>query len=194
MDRKRKETATIEHDSSIHEVYGQKKEGADYSYENTYSYQVEYVTLAETGDVLHQELREGNCYSSSGLSEILPGILDRVSKQFNHLRYRADSASYDKAIVGACEERGVKFYISADHTRPLMREVLSIDEGGWKRFRRKQLSGGKKNRSGKTRKNERITRSGYRIDASRIGKDVAKRELHRFSISRLDGNGGIDMW
>ena len=152
LDRKRKETATIEHDSSIHEVYGQKKEGADYSYENTYSYQVEYVTLAETGDVLHQELREGNCYSSSGLSEILPGILDRVSKQFNHLRYRADSASYDKAIVGACEERGVKFYISADHTRPLMREVLSIDEGGWKRFRRKQLSGGKKNRSGKTRK------------------------------------------
>ena len=47
---------------------------------------------------------------------------------------------------------------------------------------------------GKHGKNERITRSGYRIDASRIGKDVAKRELHRFSISRLDGNGGIDMW
>ena len=75
-------------------MYGQKKEGADYSYENTYSYQVEYVTLAETGDVLHQELREGNCYSSSGLSEILPGILDRVSKQFNHLRYRVSTSVF----------------------------------------------------------------------------------------------------
>ena len=50
MDRKRKELTTIEHDSSIHEVYGQKKEGADYSYDNTYSYNVQYVTLAETGD------------------------------------------------------------------------------------------------------------------------------------------------
>jgi len=95
LNRKRKEIATIEHDSSIHEVYGQKKEGADYAYENTYSYNVQYVTLAETGDVLHQELREGNRYSSYGLSEILPGILDRVGKHFKHLRYRADSASYD---------------------------------------------------------------------------------------------------
>ena len=155
LDRTRKETATIEHDSSIHEVYGQKKEGADYSYENTYSYQVQYVTLAETGDVLHQELREGNRYSSSGLSKILPGILDRVGKHFKDLRYRADSASYDKAIVNPCDERGVKFYISADHTKPLMREVLSIDENEWKRFRSKPLSGGKKNRSGKTRKKRR---------------------------------------
>ena len=41
LDRKRKEVATIEHDSSIHEVYGQKKQGADYAYENTYSYNVQ---------------------------------------------------------------------------------------------------------------------------------------------------------
>ena len=180
-------------------MYGQKKEGADYSYENTYSYQVEYVTLAETGDVLHPELREGNCYSSSGLSEILPGILDRVSKQFNHLRYGADSASYDKAIVGACEERGVKFYISADHTRPLMREVLSIDEGGWKRFGRKQLSGGKKNRSGRTRKKrknhkKRIRdrrkpnreRRGETRIASVFYQPVGWQRLYRYMVKRTE--------
>lgn len=155
MDRTRKEIATIEHDSSIHEVYGQKKEGADYSYENTYSYQVQYVTLAETGDVLHQELREGNRYSSFGLSTILPGILDRVGKHFNHLRYRADSASYDKAIVNPCDERGVEFYISADHTSKLMRRVLSIDENGWKGFRRKKLAGEKSRPSRKKRKNHK---------------------------------------
>lgn len=135
LDRKKKETATIEHDSSIHEVYGQKKEGADYAYENTYSYNVQYVTLAETGDVLHQELREGNRYSSYGLAEILPGILDRVGKHFKHLRYRADSASYDKAIVTPCDEREVEFYISADQTKKLMREVACIDEDAWKVFR-----------------------------------------------------------
>ena len=139
LDRKRKELATIEHDSSIHEVYGQKKEGADYAYENTYSYNVQYVTLAETGDVLYQELREGNRYSSYGLSEILPGILDRVSKHFTQLRYRADSASYDKAIVQPLDERGVEFYISADQTKPLMQQVASIDVGAWKRFRRMNL-------------------------------------------------------
>ena len=152
LDRKNKEIATIEHDSSIHEVYGQKKEGADYAYENTYSYQVQYVTLAETGDVLHQELREGNRYSTYGFSEILPGIFDRVGKHFAQLRYRADSASYDQAIVGICDEREVIFYISADHTQPLMREIMSIEESVWKRFRGKGLLGAKQNRSRKNRK------------------------------------------
>ena len=152
LDRKRKEVATIEHDSSIHQVYGEKKEGADYAYENTYSYTVQYVTLAETGDVLHQELRGGNRYSSYGLSEILPGILDRVGVHFTRLRYRADSASYDKAIVGPCEERGVEFYISADQTKKLMQEVLAIEEGDWKPFRGMKLAGKKKRSSGKKRK------------------------------------------
>ena len=152
LDRKRKEMATIEHDSSIHQVYGDKKEGADYAYENTYSYNVQYVTLAETGDVLHQELREGNSYSSCGFSAILPGILDRVGEHFKHLRYRADSASYDKAIVGPCEERGVEFYISADHTKRLMRDVLAIDEHAWKPYRSMKLAGKKKQSSGKKRK------------------------------------------
>lgn len=139
LDRKKKEVATIEHDSSIHEVYGEKKEGADYAYENTYSYNVQYVTLAETGDVLHQELRGGNRYSSYGLSEILPGIVDRVGKHFKHLRYRADSASYNKAIVQPLDERGVQFYISADQTKPLMQQLSSIKEGAWKRFRTMNL-------------------------------------------------------
>ena len=152
LDRKRKEVATIEHDSSIHQVYGEKKEGADYAYENTYSYNVQYVTLAETGDVLHQELREGNRYSSYGFSPILPGILDRVGAHFEQVRYRADSASYDKAIVEPCDNRGVEFYISADQTQRLMQEVLAIDEHAWKPFRGMKLAGKKKRSSGKKRK------------------------------------------
>ena len=152
LDRKRKEVATIEHDSSIHEVYGQKKEGADYAYENTYSYNVQYITLAETGDVLHQELREGNRYSSFGLSAILPGILDRVGNHFKHLRYRADSASYDKDIVRPCDERGVEFYISADQTKRLMGEVAGIEEGAWKCFRDMNLRATRKKRPVKKRK------------------------------------------
>ena len=140
LDSKRKERATIEQDSSIHEVYGEKKEGADYAYENTYSYLAQYVTLAETGDVLHQDLREGNCYATQGLSKILPGIIDRVSKHFKHIRYRADSASYDKDIVKSCEQRGVEFYISAKQTRKLVRAVQTIEEREWKCFRSMKLS------------------------------------------------------
>ena len=152
MSNKRKEWATIEQDSSIHEVYGEKKEGADYAYNNTYSYVAQYVTLAETGDVLHQELREGSCYSTRGLSKILPGIIDRVSRFFKHLRYRADSASYDKEIVKPCEQRGVEFYISAKKTARLMRAVQSIEEGVWKCFRSMKLKPESKKKPVKKRK------------------------------------------
>ncbi|RKX75834.1 MAG: hypothetical protein DRP87_13560, partial [Spirochaetes bacterium] len=40
----RKEVATIDSDSSIHEVYGKKKEGADYAYDHTYSKSKKTVT------------------------------------------------------------------------------------------------------------------------------------------------------
>jgi hypothetical protein len=152
MDKKRKELATVDHDSSIHEVYGKKKEGADYSYENTYSYNVQYVTLAETGDVLYQELREGNTYSSAGIKEVLPGIFERVGRHFHHLRFRADSASYDKDIIRSCDEGGAEFFISADQTKRLMKEVLSIEEEAWKSFHRRKLQGAKRKPIKKRRK------------------------------------------
>ena len=52
LPRMRREVATIDLDSSIHEVYGEKKAGADFAYNNTWSYSVLYGTLAETGDLL----------------------------------------------------------------------------------------------------------------------------------------------
>jgi hypothetical protein len=207
LDRKKKELATIEHDSSIHKVYGQKKEGADYAYENTYSYNVQYVTLAETGDVLHQELREGNRYSSFGLSAILPGILDRVGNHFKHLRYRADSASYDREIVRPCDERGVEFYISADQTKRLMREVVGIAEGAWKRFRDMNLRRTMKKRPVKKRKKRKNhkkavlerrkpnrKRRGATHIASLFYQPLGWQKPYRFVVKRtevLDKNGQL---
>ena len=50
LPRERRKVATLDWDSSIHEVYGQKKEGADFAYDNTWSYSALYGTLAETGE------------------------------------------------------------------------------------------------------------------------------------------------
>ena len=66
LPRVRREVATIDLDSSIHEVYGEKKEGADFAYNNTWSYSVLYGTLAETGDLLYMDLREGYRHTSYG--------------------------------------------------------------------------------------------------------------------------------
>jgi hypothetical protein len=130
----KKQTATIDADSSIHEVYGAKKEGADYSYNKAYSYNAYYMTLMETGDVLYQDLRSGNTYSSEGTSEQLPKVIERLKNHFQNIIFRGDSAFYDKNIARICDEQHSEFFITADQTARLMNEVVNIDEGSWYPF------------------------------------------------------------
>ena len=134
LPRERRKVATLDWDSSIHEVYGQKKEGADFAYDNTWSYSALYGTLAETGDVLYLGLREGYRHTSYGTKEVLPGTIERVSKHFRQVRMRADSGYYSQALVKICEQRGVEFFIVAKRHRNLMNAVREIPESQWKSF------------------------------------------------------------
>jgi hypothetical protein len=153
LEEGKKRRGTIDSDSSLYEVYGEKKEGADFSYTNCWSYSGLHLTLSETGDVLYQELREGNRHSSEGVKEVLPGIIERVKKHFREVWFRGDSAFYTKDIVEICDERVVKFFIVADQTKRLMGEVQKLGEGAWKSFgdKKKRGNGGKR----KKRRNER---------------------------------------
>jgi len=155
LDDERKKVATIDSDSTILEVYGRKKEGADYSYDKRWSYNCLVFSLSETGDLLHTELRGGNTYSSVGAKEHLQKIIERLQGQFAHLRYRGDSAFYDKDIVGVCESKGAEFFITADQTKPLMATILGIGEKQWKPFKNKEKSrqaGARKRKKRKDRK------------------------------------------
>jgi hypothetical protein len=159
LDKQRRERATVDFDSSIHEVHGAKKEGADFSYDGRWSYHVLYGTLAETGEVLHQELREGNNTSSSGTVEALPEIFERLKQYFRQLRFRTDAGFYDKKIVDVCEEKQAEFFIVAKQTQALMRRVLAIGEEEWKSLRRNKIdgsgSGKKTSKKRKKRKNRK---------------------------------------
>ncbi len=47
-----------------------------------------------------------NANSGAGIKDMLPGILETVGRHFRHLRFRADSASYDKDIARGLDCRG----------------------------------------------------------------------------------------
>ena len=120
-------------------MYGQKKEGADFAYDNTWSYSALYGTLAETGDVLYLGLREGYRHTSYGTKKVLPGTIERVSKHFRQVRMRADSGDYSQALVKICEQREVEFFIVAKQHRNLMNAVREIPESNWKSFADRDL-------------------------------------------------------
>ena len=134
LPRDRRRVATLDWDSSIHEVYGNKKEGADWAYNNTWSYSGLYGTLAETGDLLYLGLREGYRHTSYGMKEVLPGTIERVGKHFRELRMRADSGYYSQALVRICEDREVEYFIVAKQHRNLMNALREIPESHWKRL------------------------------------------------------------
>ena len=153
LPRERRKVATLDWDSSIHEVYGQKKEGADFAYDNTWSYSALYGTLAETGDVLYLGLREGYRHTSYGTKEVLPGTIERVSKHFRQVRMRADSGYYSQALVNICEQRGVEFFIVAKQHRNLMNAVREIPESHWKSFADRDLQADDRRRRRRRRAN-----------------------------------------
>ena len=126
LPRRRRTVATLDWDSSNHEVYGEQKEGADFAHDKKWCYNVLYATLAETGDVLYQGLREGCTYTSAGTTEVLPGTIERVSRYFRSVRMRADSGFYDQKIVKICAEREVEFFIVAEQRRNLLKAVHAI--------------------------------------------------------------------
>ena len=152
LPRERRKVATLDWDSSIHEVYGQKKEGADFAYDNTWSYSALYGTLAETGDVLYLGLREGYRHTSYGTKEVLPGTIERVSKHFREVRMRADSGYYSQALVKICEQREVEFFIVAKQHRNLMNAVREIQDSNWKSFAGSDLQAGDQGRRRRRRR------------------------------------------
>ena len=156
LPRERRAVATVDIDASILEVYGEKKEGADYAYDKRWSYNALYVTLAETGDVLYAGLREGCRHSSFASEQVLPRALERVAGHFRELRMRADSGYYDQELVKICVDRGVEFFIVVKQHENVMKAVQAIPESAWKAFQSSEIDGrGKGRKRRKRRKNRK---------------------------------------
>lgn len=134
LPQERRRVATLDWDSSIHEVYGEKKEGADYAYDKRWSYSALYGTLAETGDVLHLGLEPGCRHTSYGVTKVLPGTIERVQRHFREVRVRADSGYYQERIARICEQREVEFFIVAPQRQNLMKAVWALPESAWRPY------------------------------------------------------------
>ena len=189
LPRRRRKVATLDWDSSNHQVYGEQKEGADFAHDRTWCYNVLYATLAETGDVLYQGLREGNTYTSAGTTEVLPGTIERVSRYFGSVRMRADSGFYDQRIVKICAEREVEFFIVAEQRRNLLKAVHAIPDSEWKSFEHKQMERGGRSGRRRQRHENRKRKITWRASPTRGSK--ANRRSPRSSFDLRPGSSPI---
>jgi len=132
--RSRRKVATVDLDSTIKEVYGQCKQGADFSYNRKWSYHPFLATLAETNEPLRTINRSGNRPSPEGAAQVLHEILPMVGRHFDKVFVRGDSKFYQHAIIAECERYGASFAFVMDDYAVLHEMADSLPPSAWKPF------------------------------------------------------------
>lgn len=110
-------------DSSIYEVFGNCKERSSQSFKNIFGFHPLFLHIHDTGELLDIVFRGGKAFTSNGAVQMLKDNIDRLTPYFDEIILLADSGFYEKAIVEACEEKGIKFIITAELNAPLLRSL-----------------------------------------------------------------------
>lgn len=159
LSHRNRQTATIDMDSTIKEVYGECKQGADFSYNGKWSYHPLLLTLCETNEPLRTINRSGNVVSEDGAADALVDLLPMLNQSFKQVRVRGDSKFYRRAIIAQCIEHDAQFALVVD-PYPVLNEIAeALPAKVWKVFSAKASVGSSKTvRSSKRRKRHRHRR------------------------------------
>ncbi len=164
--RNQRQVATIDIDSTVKPVYGQCKQGADFSYNGKWSYHPLLLTLAQTNEPLRTINRPGNAASAKGASHALAEVLPRVKRHFKQVRVRGDTAFYQRAIIAECERAGAQFAFGMNGYRVLLDRAETLGKSSWKPFAahpQRPATHGMKRRRKRPRYRQKIARRrGYR--------------------------------
>jgi hypothetical protein len=128
--------ATVDVDSTIKEVYGECKEGADFSYTGKWSYHVLLATLAETGECLRAVNRPGNAASAEGAEGVVREVFELVAGTFRQVYLRGDSKFCQREIVRLCEDPRyhVRFALVKEDRDGVRKIAESLAENAWEAY------------------------------------------------------------
>jgi Transposase DDE domain group 1 len=124
---------TIDVDSTICEVYGTRKQGAEFGHTKVRGYHPLLAFTAGTWDLLHARLRGGSAYTARGAASFVAETIGRVraAGATGPLTLRADSGFYNRTVVAACQRHGVRFSITAKLTKAVRRAIQQLPADAW---------------------------------------------------------------
>ena len=139
LSRRKRRRASLDLDSKICPIYGNKKEGADFSYQGSYGYHPEMLSLAETGEWLDAVNRSGNEVSGDKAAYLLRRNLPRVKGHFSSVCVRGDTKFGRGDVLKECARQGAYVCLGWPATAPLVGKVENLSEKVWSLFERKDL-------------------------------------------------------
>jgi hypothetical protein len=124
---------TIDIDSTIQEVYGKQKLGSSYGYTGVLGQHPLVATRADTGEVLHIRHRTGSANTGRGAQRFVREAVGRVRRAgaTGPLTLRADSGFFSKHVIAACRDHGVRYSITVNQNKAVVRAIEAIPEERW---------------------------------------------------------------
>lgn len=133
--RKKVDRAIVDLDSHVHPVYGDQKEGADFSYKGPLAYHPLVISLAETQECLRLINRPGNTPSAEGAEAHLEELFPWLLRRFRKVVVRGDAAFCNQKIFDACEAHGQYFAVVSPAQRNFEALADALPESAWKPYR-----------------------------------------------------------
>lgn len=133
--RRKAERAIVDLDSHVHPVYGDQKEGADFSYKGFLAYHPLVISLAETQECLRLINRPGNTPSAEGAETHLRELFPMLLRRFRQVVVRGDSAFCNQKVFDACEAHGQSFAVVSPAQKNFEALANGLPESAWKPYR-----------------------------------------------------------
>jgi len=132
--RRKREFALVDLDGHIKPLYGEQKEGADFSYDGRWSYQPLVVSLGGSGECLRVVNQPGSARSSDAAAGALREVLPRVKRHFRNAIVRGDT-DFDRAdVFQAVIDSGAHFAIGGRVHANRAALAQAIPEKDWQPF------------------------------------------------------------
>lgn len=132
LPRSERACLTVDMDSTIKPVFGECKNGADFSYTGKWSYHPLVISTAETKECLRLINRSGNVSSPQGAALALDECLGMARPFFRQLRVRGDSAFYQEMTIRTAEAHGAQFAFVMDSVAGVRSSAAELPEQAWK--------------------------------------------------------------
>lgn len=133
--RKKQPWGIVDVDSHVRHVYGNQKEGADFTYKGGFGFHPLVLSLAQTQECLRLVNRSGNVASADGAAEALAEVAALLRARFERVLVRGDSAFARQDIFDTCEREGLYFaMVSAQHSN-FEGLAETVNERDWQPFR-----------------------------------------------------------
>ncbi|HEY2763844.1 MAG TPA: IS1380 family transposase [Pseudonocardiaceae bacterium] len=128
--------AFLDVDSTIEQVYGYQKQGAEYGYTRVRGLHPLLATVSTpiaAPVIAGTRLRRGGAASAKGAAGFVAEAITtaRQAGATGTLLARMDSAFDSHAVVTTCVRAGVRFSITTKQTRPVRTAIAAIDPDGW---------------------------------------------------------------